>query len=384
MDFEREFELESAGIDAFEFSLMDEEERAEALTDAGLDPGDYEDIELESEFQAWSALQDNGIDLMDLEFMDEDEKREALEEADLDPDEYDLDPVWYEPVSAAPGPFPAPVRQAVPDPPTISAPKAPALPEIPRAEAAKPLLREAAAAEPLKYEPKNVCKEISTPVFRETKPEPTPVSPGPRREQGGIGWWLIGAAALFVLLVFLGTTGRSTSSSYRAVGSYSTRSSSSESSGRSYYSSSTSSRLSSRSTTPPCPPVNREPAMTREEAERLSGTGYHGTRPNSSAVNTELAAAQVRCRYCGYHSHNGANSLCDYCSWIDRYGGGLPSQSAPAVTPRTSTSSHSTSKPSSGDSYHASDYSDPDDFYYDYYDDFWDYEDAEDYWEEYD
>ena len=34
------------------------------------------------------------------------------------------------------------------------------------------------------------------------------------------------------------------------------------------------------------------------------------------------------------------------------------------------------------DPYNASDYSDPEDFYYDYYDDFWDFEDAEDYWNE--
>lgn len=35
------------------------------------------------------------------------------------------------------------------------------------------------------------------------------------------------------------------------------------------------------------------------------------------------------------------------------------------------------------DPYGASDYYDPEDFYYDYYDDFWDYEEAEDYWYEY-
>ena len=42
MDFDREMELENAGIDAFEFSLMDEDERREALEDACLDPEDYE------------------------------------------------------------------------------------------------------------------------------------------------------------------------------------------------------------------------------------------------------------------------------------------------------------------------------------------------------
>ena len=40
-----ESELESAGIDPFEFSLMDEDERHEALEDAFLDPWDFEDFE---------------------------------------------------------------------------------------------------------------------------------------------------------------------------------------------------------------------------------------------------------------------------------------------------------------------------------------------------
>lgn len=68
------------------------------------------------------------------------------------------------------------------------------------------------------------------------------------------------------------------------------------------------------------PPVNCEKALTKEEAERLRGTGYHGCRPDSSAENSELAAAQVKCKKCGYHSRNGTNSLCDYCSWVEKYG----------------------------------------------------------------
>ena len=48
MDYEEmESELESAGIDPFEFSLMDEDERHEALEDAFLDPWDFEDFDLE-------------------------------------------------------------------------------------------------------------------------------------------------------------------------------------------------------------------------------------------------------------------------------------------------------------------------------------------------
>lgn len=54
-------------------------------------------------------------------------------------------------------------------------------------------------------------------------------------------------------------------------------------------------------------------ALTDEEAEELSGTGYNNTRPNSSAENMEIAAAKVKCKECGKHSDNGSNSLCDSC-----------------------------------------------------------------------
>ncbi len=48
MDYEEmESDLESAGIDPFEFSLMDEDERHRALEDASLDPWDFEDFDPE-------------------------------------------------------------------------------------------------------------------------------------------------------------------------------------------------------------------------------------------------------------------------------------------------------------------------------------------------
>lgn len=66
--------------------------------------------------------------------------------------------------------------------------------------------------------------------------------------------------------------------------------------------------------------INTEPAMTKEQAERLRGTGYHGTRPNSSAEALELKAAQIKCKKCGMRSHNGANSLCDECQYNEKHG----------------------------------------------------------------
>lgn len=57
----------------------------------------------------------------------------------------------------------------------------------------------------------------------------------------------------------------------------------------------------------------RKKALTYEEANALHGTGYHNTRPNSSAESIEIAAETVKCIKCGYHSDNGRGSLCDYC-----------------------------------------------------------------------
>jgi len=63
------------------------------------------------------------------------------------------------------------------------------------------------------------------------------------------------------------------------------------------------------------PSKNTKPALTKEQADKLRGSGYHNTRPNSVAEEIELKAAQVKCKECGYHSDNGSNSLCDYCQW---------------------------------------------------------------------
>lgn len=66
--------------------------------------------------------------------------------------------------------------------------------------------------------------------------------------------------------------------------------------------------------------VNTEEAMTKEEADKLRGTGYHNTRPNSNAEAIELKAAQVKCKKCGMHSKNGVNSLCDVCQYNEAHG----------------------------------------------------------------
>ena len=118
MDFDRERELEDAGIDAFEFSMMDEAERRAVLRDNLLDPDDYDMIDLDPEFQAWENLQSSGLSLSELSYMDDCEKKAALEDAGLDADDYGVDPGYYHysyvsrSKPAAKKPEPKPVKSA--------------------------------------------------------------------------------------------------------------------------------------------------------------------------------------------------------------------------------------------------------------------------------
>lgn len=51
---------------------------------------DDEDEDDDEEDDFMDELEMNGIDSVEFEFMDDDERREALEEAGLDPDDYDF------------------------------------------------------------------------------------------------------------------------------------------------------------------------------------------------------------------------------------------------------------------------------------------------------
>lgn len=116
--------------------------------------------------------------------------------------------------------------------------------------------------------------------------------------RSGIKLWHIILAILLIIWQISCMTNPynrySGSSSYRSGSQYK------------YSSSSSSSKKSSSS----------KQALTKDEADALRGTGYHNTRPNSSAENMELAAAQVKCKRCGMHSSNGYNSMCNSCRKI--------------------------------------------------------------------
>lgn len=50
--------------------------------------GDFEEDDIENDFETDAMIA--GLDLSELEYMDEDERAEALEDAGLDPDDYDF------------------------------------------------------------------------------------------------------------------------------------------------------------------------------------------------------------------------------------------------------------------------------------------------------
>ena len=81
MDFNRDGEVDATEAYFGAEMLCGSREEHEALFG---DAGDFGDIVMEDE------LEMAGLDYNELEFMEEDERREALEDAGLDPDDYDF------------------------------------------------------------------------------------------------------------------------------------------------------------------------------------------------------------------------------------------------------------------------------------------------------
>ena len=68
---------------------VDDFEEFVALENLDSDEEDFDDEEEEKEVQR-NILDEYGLDYDELEWMDEDERREALEDAGLDPDDFDF------------------------------------------------------------------------------------------------------------------------------------------------------------------------------------------------------------------------------------------------------------------------------------------------------
>ena len=76
--YDSDFDFDGDGkLNAYEYSVMD---------DVG-----HEDTETSEVDELEDELSLAGLDVTELEYMDEDERREALEDAGLDPDDYDFD-----------------------------------------------------------------------------------------------------------------------------------------------------------------------------------------------------------------------------------------------------------------------------------------------------
>ena len=84
MDFNKDGEVDAAEEFMGMEMLCSSREEHEALFG---DSGDFDDDSSE-DFD--DELEMAGLDRDELEFMDEDERREALEDAGLDPDDYDF------------------------------------------------------------------------------------------------------------------------------------------------------------------------------------------------------------------------------------------------------------------------------------------------------
>ena len=78
--YDSDFAFDGDGkLNAYEYSVMDDVVFGHEDTDTSEADELADDLSLA------------GLDAADLEYMDEDERREALEDAGLDPDDYDFD-----------------------------------------------------------------------------------------------------------------------------------------------------------------------------------------------------------------------------------------------------------------------------------------------------
>jgi len=437
MDFDREYDLENAGIDAFDFSLMDEDERREALEDAGLDPDDYEDIEFDSSFSAWSDLQMSGSNLWELELMDDDEKRETIENAGLDPEDFDLDSSpyvgSYPTYSSEPHP---------PEPQTVATSHPDSFQQ--------------------KHEPDKSSQPKANPNHSSQQNEATEVKP-PRKIYHFCGVRFEGGSQIYSYLtgnisvrpgdtvrVPVGSSGETSVARVVSIGDYTAEAApypvektkqilslvvSDEAKAVTKPVSERSQRVSRQSE---IKTINRKMRKLRAAIVVLSVLllvliaviiySYSGTniapivspsvssprvmqtsspvptatpkptatptpKPTASARNSGPHVGMKLSRDDGLYFLGGGGKVGGVSTSKFRYTYGSKTyvvyldndyviQKIEDYLPQSSNKkSSSTPKPTS-DPYDAKSYSHPEDFYYDYYDDFWDYEDAEDYWED--
>ena len=83
-DLNKDGKLDLAeGFLKYQMIMGEDEEEEEIMEEEEVEEEEDREAQLESELELF------GLDRTDLEFMDEDERREAIEDAGLDPDDYD-------------------------------------------------------------------------------------------------------------------------------------------------------------------------------------------------------------------------------------------------------------------------------------------------------
>ena len=435
MDFDREMELENAGIDAFEFSMMDEDERRQALEDAFLDPDDYDLIEYDTSFSAWSNLQDAGLSLSELAYMDEDEKRETLRDAGLDPDDYEV----YPPDT------PSYTHHSAPNPVNTDKYIPPVFPKIvpveetattePAIKAESPVkMNEGKCSETLKAEPapkterkaENKSSRLAITIItifvlscafllvyskvqedRRKEAEAQAIRQAEEMYIQGLSQFSkenYEAAYKSFNIAKAKNIEESNAYYYYSVGmdyAASKNYDNAESSIRKGINAAISTKtmrlgkqlLNRVETEHTAYDKQQEKEYLQNLAKSLPYVGMSEKYINNTALGRPSSTVR--------HNHEMVNgqsllaNLYDYTSngyviFTARCVNGVVTDvfddRAHPYKPSSSSSSSSSSKKSSSstkksDPFHASDYAHPDDFYYDNYDDFWDYEDAEDYWE---
>ena len=395
MDFDKERELENAGICPADFRIMDENERREALENAGLDAETLIDADLDSEFDAWENLQGASLSLSELDAMSEEEKRQALRDADLDPDDYDE-------VISYPNSYVASSQPT--DSPTTSA-----KPNNTKGNAAKPeTYRFCSVTFLSSYTPYSYRLEgqevhvgdyvlVPTgPTNRETMARVVSVG----RYRAEVVPYPVDKAKFIIRKL---TEEEFTEQLEKAKAREKAHIEATQQPMRGYD--------SNDNVITPEQPKNeqtvqsesqeKKPAKAEENSQSTLAEDLKKKNRRLTATVALLTVAVVlllfAVGYLYWASQNAVGSAISSPSpaptlVITPRPTVKPSVTPrptvkptstptprPVTTPRPTAKPKATSKPS--DPFNAKDYSHPDDFYYDYYDDFWDFEDAEDYWE---
>ena len=384
-DFDLERDLEDAGIDDFEFSMMDEDERREALEESYFDPDMYVDADLDSSFDAWERLQSAGLSLGELVSMDEGERRAVLEAAGLDPEDYADTPAYHAPSAPVQPPVPTPAHPAQPEPRSAPEPK-----QSPK-KYRYLMVKFPSGSQSYAYltEDRSIMAgdKVMVPVGDRNEPKLAQVVSVGDYIESVVPYPLEKTKS-----ILRKATAEDLEQEALRVQNSEPAATQDDSSG-SAPSDEPSKTILEESRT--VDPDEMEAANKRKPlliiiavllaiiAAFLGGILFAMHRNNAVEEAPGDSSVQTTSPILPTMTPEPAANEPERIPSEDNV---TITTEIPTATPRsTSTPRRTTSTPkptSTYDPFNARDYSHPDDFYYDYYDDFWDYEDAEDYWEE--